>query len=221
MSKHLDLDELLNGEGPIFVRNNMLKSHILMVVEMKDRHGRGKALKVPPSALPIEVTAEFPRDVIRDSTDFRRCVKQGNLVLVEASEAKKLLSTKEAREEMKALNMSVYADSAPDNAVRDSMSKLKGKAEENGVVDAGKVLASKPVEDGVQHRVKGLIVSFQTKEKSSKETLTQLRRLQPTLSEHDLTYVLAECKDETTIREFAEKALAQLSNPTPSEEISE
>lgn len=220
MSKHLDLDELLRSEEPIFVRNNMLKSHILMVVEMKDRHGRGKALKVPPSALPIEVTAEFPRDVIRDSTDFRRCVKQGNLVLVEASEARKLLSTKEAKEELKAMNISVYADSAPANAVRDSMSKLKTKTED-GVVDAGKVLAAKPPEDGVQHRVKGLIVSFQTKEKSSKETLTQLRRLQPTLSEHDLTYVLAECKEETTIREFAEKALAQLSNPSPESEVSE
>jgi hypothetical protein len=220
MSKHLDLDEMLSGNEPIFVRNNMLKSHILMVVEMKDKHGRGKALKVLPTALPVEVTAEFPRDVIRDSTDFRRCIKQGNLVLVDPVEARKQLSTKEAKEELKALNMSVYADSAPANAVRDSMSKLKGKAEDSGIVDAGKVLASKPPEDGVQHRIKGLIVSFQTKEKSSKETLTQLRRLQPTLSEQDLTYVLAECKDETTLREFAEKALAQLANPS-SEEVSE
>jgi hypothetical protein len=151
--------------------------------------------------------------VIKESTDFRRCIMQGNLVLVEPEAAKKILSSQEALEELKAMHMSVYADSAPSNVVRDSLAKLKDKTEE-GVVDAGKVLAAKSEDNGVQHRIKGLVISLQTKEKSSKDTLTQLRRLQPTLTEADLTYVLAECKEETTIREFAEKALAQLSNPS-------
>ena len=207
-AKFLDLDDLLDNNKKVYVRNNSLKSHLFIVIEMKDKSGRSKPLRVPPISTPICVSEQFSKDVIRESEDLRQCLHKGNLVLVDPEDAQKLLQTPQAQEELKALTMSVYADSAPANAVRDSVNKLKNKS---GVVEAQELLNKKVTSDDISNRVRGVIASFQSKEKSSKDTLSALRRLKPTLTENDLTYILSECKTETTIREFAEGSLAELS----------
>lgn len=218
-NRYLNLDDLLDSNQKVFVRNNSLKMHLFIVVEMKDKAGRSKPLRVPPISAPICISEQFSKDVIRESEDLRRCLSKGVLTLVEPEEAVKYLQTPEAAEALKALTMSVYADSAPSNAVRDSMSKLKNKSTTN-IVDSADLLNKKVTDDQISNRVRGTIASFQSKEKSSKETLAALRRLKPTLTEADLTYILTECKTETTIREFAEGTLAELSaSPeTPFEE---
>lgn len=207
--RRLDLDELLDAGEKVFVKNGSLKAGLYLVIEMKDNTGRSKALKVPPTEFPICVSAQYSKDSIRESTDLRESIRKGVLVLVDQEEAKKLLSTNEAKEQFAAFSMSPYADNAPKNAVRDSMEKVKDKT--LPVVQANELLNEAGGNEAIQHKVKGIIVSFQSKEKSSKDTLLALKRIKPTMSEADLHYVISECKTETTIREFAESALAELS----------
>ena len=208
--RKLDLDELLDSNKKIYVRNNALKSQLFMVVELKDKNGKNRALKVPPVRFPISVSDQFSSDSIRESSDLRSLLMKQVLVLVEPAQAEKELATTEAREELKAFAMSVYSDSAPTNVVRDTMENLKNKS--SNVVQAADLINQQRNEnEAISNKVMGLIASFQSKEKSSKDTLLMLRRMKPTLSENDLTYIISQCKSDTTIREFAEGALAELS----------
>lgn len=207
----LDLDELLESGEKIYVRNNALKSNLLLIVQMEDRTGRKRPLKIPPTRFPVCVSTQFSKDMIRESSDLRDALSKGVIVLMEPKEAEALLSHDDAKEEMKSYAMSVYADSAPANAVRDNMQRLK--QESNPVMDAADVLGGHgdlPGEE-VTPRVKALISSLVNKEKSSKDILVQLKRLKETFTETDLTYIIRECEKETQVREFAESALADLS----------
>jgi hypothetical protein len=209
--KFLDLDDLLDQNKKIYVRNNALKSHLLIIVQMKDKSGRSRPLKVPPMQFPKCVSAEFSKDLIRESSDLRDALAKGVLVLVDPADAEKELRHPDAKEEMKSYGMSVYADSAPENAVRDNMQRLKDQTT-SPVVDAASVLKGNVMtKDSVTPRIQALISSLTNKEKTSKEILIQLKRLKTTLNQSDLTYIIRECDKETQVREFAEGALAELS----------
>jgi hypothetical protein len=209
MGKFLDLDEILDTNQKVFVRNNSLKSNLLLVIQMQDRSGRKRPLKVPPTRFPICVSTQFSKEVIRECSDLRELLNKGVIVLVDPDQAEAELRSEDAREEMKSYNLSVYADEAPANAVRDSMQKLSQNAKP--VVDSGSLLDSAGLNDyEVTPKIQGIVSSLLSKEKSSKETLTQLKRLKSTMTESDLTYIVKECARETQIREFAEGALADL-----------
>lgn len=208
--RRLDLDTLLDKKEKVYVKNGTLKSQLFLVIEMKDKNGKNRALKVPPVEFPICVSTQFSEDSIRESTDLRDAIGKGVLVLVEPEEAEKMLATADAKEQFAAFSMSPYADSAPQNAVRDSMERMNNENE--SVIQAKELLSRQKQDDSkISPKVKGTIVSFQSKEKSSKDTLLQLKRMKPVLTESDLTYIISQCKSETTIREFAESTLAELS----------
>lgn len=210
MSRFMDLDDLLDSNQKIYVRNNALKSNLLVIVQMEDRSGRKRALKVPPSRFPICISTQFSKDMIRESSDLRDALAKGVLLLVEPKVAEHELKQDDAKEEIKSFSLSVYADSAPDNAVRDNLQRLKEQSS-SPVVSNEEVLAGNSLpNDTIQPRVKALVASVISKEKSSKETLVQLKRLKEALTESDLTYIIRECREETQIKEFAESALANL-----------
>lgn len=129
---------------------------------------------------------------------------------MDPKEAEESLRSSDAKEELKSYSMSLYADSAPSNAVRDSMQRLKEQA--TPVVEAADVLAEPTLpDDSVSARVKALVASLGSKEKASKEILVQLKRIRSTLTSADLTYIIRECDKETQVREYAEAVLAELS----------
>jgi len=206
----LSIDTLLEKKLPVYVRNNAIKAHLLIVVQLKDKHGRSQEFKVPPTQLPVCLTDRFSADMIRESTDLRGLLSKQVLVLVEPKEAEAYLASQDGQEERIALQASIYADTAPSTAVRDSLSKLKAKT----AVDASDVLGnlSAPVgtEDKVSFRVKGIVASLQSKDKTAKETLLNLKRVKGTMVQEDLTYLLVSCREEKAILEFAEATLAEL-----------
>lgn len=212
MKHFIDLDDLLDTNNKVYVRNNALRSNLLVIVQMEDRSGRKRALKVPPTRFPICISTQFSKEMIRESSDLRDALSRGVLVLVEPTLAEKELKHSDALEEMKSFAMSVYADSAPDNAVRDNMQRLKEQSNQSSVMNATDVLAKNSLsEDKVSPRIQALVASLVSKEKPSKETLVQLKRLKSALTQSELTYIIRECDKETQIREFAETALAELS----------
>ena len=215
--RRLSLDDILSEGKKVYVKNNALKTHLFLVVEMKDKSGKSRSFKIPPINSPICVSDQFSPETILESTDLREMLQKQVIILIEPETAEKELQTKDSQEELKAFSMSVYSDNAPDNAVRDSVEKLKIKSDPS-VTSADALLQNSIASEDVKPRIKGLIASFQSKEKSSKDTLIHLRRLKETLTESDLTYVISMCKTETSIREFAEEALSQLA-ATPAEQV--
>jgi hypothetical protein len=204
----LNLDSLLEKKQPIYVRNNALRSHLLIVVQLKDKHGKSQELKLPPTALPVELTARFSADMIRESTDLRGLIAKQVVVLVDPKEAQTYLASAEGQEEQSALQASIYADTAPATAARDSLARLKQQTS----VDASDVLNTMKAgeaENGASHRVKGIVASLLSKDKSVKETLLNLKRVKGTLVEADYQYLLTSCRSEKAILEFAETAMAE------------
>jgi hypothetical protein len=215
MSKQrLDLDDLLEQKQKIYVQNNALKSNLFMVIEMKDKNGKNRGLSVPPVEFPVCVSDQFSSDSIRECSDLRNALQKQVLVLVDPDEAVERLKHPDAKEVMQAYQVSAYSDTAPKNAVRDSLERLKNTSGTPAPVEARDILSrnKESEDDKVSIRVRGAIASFLSKEKTSKDTLTQLKKLKPTLSENDLTYILTQCKGEVTIREFAEEVLASQAN---------
>jgi hypothetical protein len=186
---------------------------------MKDRSGRNRALKVPPTQFPICVSTQFSKEMIRESSDLRDAIAKGVLVLVEPKSAERELNSPDAKDELKSYAISVYADSAPQNAVRDNMQRMKDQA--SPIVDAADILKDGTLpQDQVTPRVMAMVSSLTSKEKNSKDILIQLKRLKTTLTASDLTYIIRECDKEAQVREFAEGALAELS-ATPEQPFKE
>lgn len=208
-AKNLSLDELLNDEkSRIFVRNSSLEHNLLIVLEMKDRNGRGRPFKLPPTPVPIEMTAMFSRDMIRESSDLRIALQKGNVMLVEETAALEIINSPQGQAEVKTFGMSIYADKAPQNAMADSMSRLNKRA--NKVVDKSDVLKKTESKDNVNVRIRAVIGSFKAKEKNAKDTLQSILRLKSVLKRDDLSFIMQECAEDQNIRKFAETALAEI-----------
>jgi hypothetical protein len=208
--QRLSLDDALRNDEKIYIQNNSIRSNLHFVISMTDKSGRSSPLKIPPVRFPICISDLYPADVIRDSIDLRRLLSQENIKLVDPVEAQALLQSDEALEELQTFNVSVYSDSAPSNAVRDSIEKLSKAADEN-VGAAAADLKHKEAQEQVNHRIIGLIASFQSEEKTSKETLMELKRQRALLGEAELTYIIREAKNDKGIREWTESVLAELS----------
>ena len=210
-SERLNLDSLLKDDSKkIYVRNNALMANMLLVLEMRDSNGKSVSpFKLPPTELPFCLTDEYSRDMIRNCSELRKHLSKKTIVLVDEVEAEEFLARPDSLEEMQALSVSYYSDSAPPNAIRDALVKLRSKsgAAEPVVVNSEQLKANVQ-DDKVSPRVRGLVASFQSKEKSAKETLISLRRTKSTLSVEELTFLITECREDSAIREFAEVELA-------------
>lgn len=208
--QNLDIDDMLDKKEKIYVKNNATKHNMLLVLEIRDSHGKSKPLSIPPTNVPFCLSERFSSDAIRQCNDLRAMIEKQVLILMDPKEAKAELARPEIREEQKALKMSVFANNAPRTAMSDSLAKLSKPA--SPVVSSKDLLKSQESANVELHsRLKGIILSFQSKEKPSKETVIQLRRLQTGFKEADFAYILSQCRDDTNIREFAEKGLKNLS----------
>jgi hypothetical protein len=217
-SEVMSFDSLLDSNQRIYVKNNSIKAGIMVVLEVKDKNGRGRPLKIPPTSVPVCLTDLFSRDVLRESQDIRVAINKGNLMLVPQDQAIAELAKDSTKEELKALNLSVYADSAS-NATSDAVAKLAKKNKK--VMDKTDVLQKSNQDDGINIRVKTTIGSYKAKEKNAKETMAQFLRLKSVLSKQDLHYIMQECADDVNIRKFAETALAELQAAGPEQPFEE
>lgn len=206
----LDLDDLLDKKQKIYVRNNALSTSLFLVIELQDKSGRNRPFKVPPTTVPLCVSSQFSSDSIRESADLRKMLLKGTLKLVDPVTAEKELATEDAVETLANYQLSVYSDDAAGNVTRDAMQRLKQDVQEPAVNDAMK--KSQSQDEKVSLRVRGLVASFLSKEKTSKDVMTDLKRLKTVLTEHDFTFVISQCKEDSKIREFSEKALLDLQN---------
>ena len=100
--------ETLGPLGSVWVRNtgaeSLLEINGDILLSIPGNVGQqGQALKVPSTWLPIDLTTNFPKHRILESTDFRAAVRNGLLTIIDEPTAQKILREDGAKEERQRL----------------------------------------------------------------------------------------------------------------------
>lgn len=110
--KHLSIADIEDPSYPsrsLWVLNSgpssvyELEGTILLSIPGTSGQQQAQALKIPATWLPIDLTMNFPKHRILESTDFRAAVKNELLTLIDDSTAKRILGQDGAKEEQKRL----------------------------------------------------------------------------------------------------------------------
>lgn len=208
VKQKITLDYLIANNKPIYIRHNALKANLLLILELKDKHGQKQPVRMPPTMVPINLTERFSYSTIQDSDQLRDLLQKQVIVLLDPEEA--LAYIKANPDEIKAVGVSAYADSAAPNASRDGLEQLKEESEYGAIMsstDLGNDLSS---EEAIQPKIMGIVASLETGEKSAKETLAALKAAKHIMSEVDMNYILTKCKKEKQIRDFIESLRAEM-----------
>lgn len=204
----LTLDYLLSNKMEVYIRHNALKANLLLLLEMKDRHGRTQPVRIMPTEMPICLTERFSHDTIQGSDELRDLLAKRVIELVDPVAARQYIA--ENQGEVQAIGISAYSDAAAPNSAREGLSQLKEETEYGTIMastDLGNDLSS---DNAVTPKVQGIIASFETKEASAKATLDALKLNKRILTETDMNYILSKCKKDTQIRQFVEALRSEL-----------
>lgn len=117
-----NLYELVEGTGPIYVKNDTARYGMPMtlMIDFKDKHGRSHPVMLPSMKWPVDISMLVaPRNLLVESTDFLRLCQTKRVKVMDASEAERMLSQPGARE-----------------AVQRAFSKSKGGQAQMGAIQA-------------------------------------------------------------------------------------
>jgi len=163
--KTLTLNEILNqpANAPLWVLNTTNSSEVAqageLLVPIPRRHGQGSdVVVVPMSWLPYDLTMDAERELIINSSEFRKAVHSQNLSVISQEEADKLLGDPEAKAERKRLlDKKRQVDIAHAKAISgNDKENAQGKPATNQAVrDPG--LAANEVAPGITHQFKAWI----------------------------------------------------------------
>ena len=207
------LEQLVAAGKPIYILNTSSLpdgNKGMIVVNFFDTGGRREFFKVPPTFIPMAISDVIPSRKLLESRDFKQCLVKGMLTLVDSDTAEDYLSTREAQDEYEALTLSEHS------------LKFQGLDVEQEVVKRTRVAhqsseGNGPVQDvsavdTVSNKVRGLVESMVSNDKSPDQVMVELRRHQSALSAVDISYVMSNSTD-AKLTTWARKALSEASNP--------
>lgn len=205
------LDKLISGGKPIYVMNtSKLPSGNkgVIVVNFKDGNQR-EFFRMPPTFIPIPISDVIPTKRLQESKDFKQCLVKGMLTLVDPTQAEDYLSTREAQEEYEALMLSEHSMKVNNSDFAANAVQSRSRVSHQTNESQGPMQDISAV-DTVSNKVRGLMESLKSGERTSKDIKVELRRHQSALSPVDLSYVIAESVD-SEIKKWAQAALAESS----------
>ena len=160
----ITLDYLINNNLPIYIRHNALRANLLLLLEIKDKHGKPQTVRLPPTEMPICLTDRFSYSTLRDSDDLRNMLVKEVIALLDPDMAKQYIA--ENFEDVQAIGVSAYSDSAAPNSAREGLENLKEESDYGTIMastDLGNDLSS---EDAITPKVQGIIASFENQDLS-------------------------------------------------------
>ena len=187
-NKILDLDELLSAKEPIYVMNKS-KPRGSVTVTIFRPNGSPAIIVVPKTWIPVCITEQCAHETIRGSDDFRRNLAKGMIQLMPKKEAQEILSSPDAQEEKKRINLSKYGSYGTD-VTKPEPSPI------NQFADAVEEL------DNVKISVKEIL----QREVSTKEKYHLLRAEEDELTSDDYKYITV--NGEGKVKEWAQNHLA-------------
>lgn len=210
----LDLDELLEKPEPIFVMNTTKPSGTI-ICTFQDSSGRNsKPLKVPKTWIPIKVSGAIPKELLKSSMDFRAHLDKGVLTLIAAKDAMKILSQKDAQEELSRLNKSDFATGSKfaTQSAKDLMAAHNAQGEVADLESQNMKIENEE-EDLVMRinpAVYDISTRFNAKGLDTKTALNELRCIQNDLKPEDCNYIIANMDGQ--VRQWAKDHLELIMN---------
>ena len=186
----MNLEELLESNKPIYVINNTKDRGRVMLTLTHPGTGRIESVFIPVTWIPICITDMVPREMLKASLDFRKYVANGILKLVSPEEAQRILSTEDAKEELRRIYESDFAR-------RDKSVKVPEPKEE-----------SRPTEE-VNPKVQDIILRLESGSLNGKQAISKLKALGASLTKTDLSFLVANSPSDK-VRSWAEKQLAKM-----------
>lgn len=211
--KQVSLNQLVKDGKPVYVKNNS-KPKGLIVLNFTEDTGRNIGFQIPPTFIPLCLSDVIPADSILRSTSLRESLYKKVVILIDPEDAERELMSAEAQEELNALSVSVYSDAHTGTAIREQMERSIKESQDMVNPVGGQLSSAQPVQgdDIIDPKVKAVLLRLDSKEISSKEALSSLRRMKDDMSMDDLSYVVSQIQ-EGAIKKFAMEALAEKRNP--------
>lgn len=100
--------EAIGPRGSVWVLNTASSSeyelHGTIMVSVPKKNGPGDdAMKVPETWLPVDLTSQFPKDRLLESSEFRSAVEKGFLTIISEKQARAILAQDGAKDEKRRL----------------------------------------------------------------------------------------------------------------------
>lgn len=188
------LEKLLESNEPIYVVNNTKDRGRVMLTLTHPGTGRIESVYIPVTWIPICITDMVPREMLKASLDFRKYVANGILKIVPAEEAREILKSEEAQEELRRIYESDFARHEPEAKTMETMETV---AEE-----------PTPVED-VSPKVHDIILRLESGSLTPRQAISKLKSLAGSLTKVDLSFLVANSPSDQ-VRSWAEKQLARM-----------
>ncbi len=206
MSKVVELDELLNEGRKVFVKNTSRPmGHI--VLTFVTPNGRSIPRPIPRTFIPICLTDTLSPDVIKQSSDLRLFLNKGVIRLIDPDEATKELQSEEAQEELKRLNLSDFSSAA---VATERVSKMSNQQTYVPAVNNPNAPVEGVTLDPVNNRVKATLLQVEAKDLTEREAVAEFRIMRDELTNHDLTYIIAQTVEEGPLKRFAYQQLSEV-----------
>lgn len=186
------LEKLLESNEPIYVVNNTKDRGRVMLTLTHPGTGRIESVYIPVTWIPICITDMVPREMLKASLDFRKYVANGILKIVPAEEAREILKSEEAQEELRRIYESDFARHEPETT----------KAAEPVVEEPT------PVEE-VSPKVHDIILRLESGSLTPRQAISKLKSLAGSLTKVDLSFLVANSPSDQ-VRSWAEKQLAHM-----------
>jgi hypothetical protein len=201
-----NFDRLLKAGRPIYVRNKMNPA-AQVSLNLHDKAGNTKHGMIPPTWIPIDITAMFPRSFLREAYDIKQYIMKGVLEIVPQAQAEKQLSTKDAQDELTRITKSKFSGRNVEKAMKELRSAKKDV--DRNQRDAELSILEDDETGNVSDRTRDICIRLEENSITSSEALSELKGQMGNLTEDDYQYVLASC-NSSKIKKWAKRKLAEV-----------
>jgi hypothetical protein len=216
MAKVVELDKLLEEGKKVFVKNTSRPmGHI--VLTFVTPNGRSVPRNIPRTFIPICLTDTLSPDVIKQSSDLRLFLTKGVIKLIDPDEATKELQSEEAQDELRRLNLSDFSASA---VATERVSKMENQQTYVSAVNNPNEPVEGVVVDPVNNRVKATLLQVEAKDLTEREAVAEFRIMRDEMTNHDLTYIIAQTEEEGPLKRFAYQQLSEIAAQVEADIIS-
>ena len=203
MRKRVDLDDLIKGGLPVYVRNTT-RPRGVVIITFTDSAGKRIPVKIRPSTLPTNLLDHVTPNTLATSDDLRVHLRKGILELIDAADAKTILEDPDNADELERMNLSKF--SSRDTAIKNPESLKAGVLPENANVVG---MNNATPDTHVSSKVLAMVERVTNNDLPIREAVAQLKGWSGDLSLEDLTYLIHEAP-KGQLKGQAEKMLAEL-----------
>jgi len=207
MQSATKFDQWVKEGKPIYVLNRTNPPAVVSLTLAHPRTGEKRYGAIPPTFVPIDLSALFPRTILRESYDIRQYLLKGILELIPQKRAERILAQPDAQEELERIASSKFSGRNVTEAMKSLRDANKdiGRLQRDAELEAG---MEEGEDEPINDKVRDICVRLEEGSLKANEALAQLKSIQHILIEADYQYILSTV-DSGKIKKWVKEKLAQ------------